>query len=163
MWTREEALASVSTAVFVDFPAAAADLGERELELSGFPPAVFVKRLLQQLGSAASLFSGGGAIVSAILGHEDGVRDYFNKHKLVVLATSSGKLVAIQSKGGNIAWSAYASPHGRPTSTQLFLVREALTESPRALLLLSYANRVSDVAVEFNPLTGEIIATRELG
>ncbi|CAG9787053.1 unnamed protein product [Diatraea saccharalis] len=109
LWTREEALANVAAAEFVDLPVSELDAAiESEFEKEGSVWGAFSRRLQmqwQQLQTFVRSLQSLSAL-SALPGLQAGgegdagqdstelVRDYFNLHKIIVLVTDVGKVRA---------------------------------------------------------------------
>lgn len=158
-WTREEALSHVVAAELLELPVSELDASiEREFTESGDLLSMFYQRLLSQGKQVSALFFGG-----QLLSQRSGlVRDEFGLHKLIVVATSVGKLFGIDTFTGSIVWS-YRLPHVVPFSLMneegmLLLVQRTARYSPllaQCILLAKDDYTGNGILFRFDPISGQ--------
>lgn len=158
VWTREEALSTVTSTTFVDLPGAGvhayeALIGDKStLEL-------FFTRIGNQFSSLKGLF---GSPLDGIIGPNLGlVRDDFGLHKIIVVSTLPGKLFALDSNTGNIVWSTYLNS-GPASLSPIFSIRSAAHEHGVSVVFGKSREGSSAYAYQFNPLTGEKLSLTQL-
>lgn len=157
-WTREEALSHVVAAELLELPVSELDASiEREFKASGDVLSMLYQRLLSQAKQLQTLFFGG-----QLLSERGGlVRDEFGLHKLIVVATSVGKLFGIDTFTGSIVWS-YRLPHVVPFSllnkkSMLLFVQRTARYSPllaQCILLAKDDKTGNGVLFRFDPISG---------
>lgn len=157
LWTREEALSHVVAAELLELPVSDLDASiEREFKASGDVLSMLYLRLASQARQLSSLFFGG-----QLLSQRSGlVRDEFGLHKLIVVATSVGKLFGIDTLTGSIVWS-YRLPHVVPFSVtnsgMLLFVQRTARYSPllaQCILLAKDDHTGNGVLFRFDPISG---------
>lgn len=157
-WTREEALSHVVAAELLELPVSELDASiEREFKANSDILSMLYQRLLSQLKQLQTLFFGG-----QLLSQRSGlVRDEFGLHKLIVVATSVGKLFGIDTFTGSIVWS-YRLPHVTPFTLinkkgMLLFVQRTARYSPllaQCILLAQDAKTGNGVLFRFDPISG---------
>lgn len=159
LWTREEALSHIVAAELLELPVSELDASiEREFKESGDVLSLFYQRLASQAKQLSSLFFDG-----QLLSQKSGlVRDDFGLHKLIVVATSVGKLFGIDTLTGSIVWS-YRLPHVVPFSTtnsnkMLLFVQRTARYSPllaQCILLAKDDHTGNGIIFRFDPISGQ--------
>ncbi|XP_013142194.1 PREDICTED: ER membrane protein complex subunit 1 [Papilio polytes] len=166
LWSREEALANVVAAEFVDLPVSDTDAAiESEFDhKEGSIWAAFSRRLhsqYQQLQTLlVSLQSDRDVVHSST---EDLVRDYFNLHKVIVLVTEVGKIFGIDNLSGEILWHRFESSLDTE-AVSVFSRRSARHPPYDAYLTIVGKHQESGngVLISVNPITGELLGERVL-
>ncbi|KAJ8919766.1 hypothetical protein NQ315_006295 [Exocentrus adspersus] len=155
LWTREEALSNIVATEFFELPVSELDASiENEFKTSSNSIlSLLVHRLSTQVKQVSSLVFGGQLLANSGL-----VRDEFGLHKIIVVATKVGKLFAIDTLTGSIAWS-YRLPNVRPfdASGMFLFVQRTARYAPlpaQCLLLAQDAVTGKGVLFEFDPITG---------
>lgn len=155
LWTREEALSHIVAAELLELPVSELDASiEREFKTSGDVLSMLYQRLASQAKQLSSLFFGG-----QLLSQRSGlVRDEFGLHKLIVVATSVGKLFGIDTLTGSIVWS-YRLPHVVPftKNNMLLFVQRTARYSPllaQCILLAKDDHTGNGVLFRFDPISG---------
>lgn len=174
-WIREEALASIQVAEFVELPEKKVVMSHAVVDEEGY-----FERLQRQLSDARNLpqylanfarrfATGSYATVTtstASSSDEDTLtRDAFGFRQIIVAATSYGKIFGIDSSNGRILWSRVlglgwaAKVGGRIVPTKIFVTRTVSDpEGPQIVLV---TQRVADnslvdtVLFHVNALTGD--------
>lgn len=156
-WTREEALSHIVAAELLELPVSELDASiEREFKASGDALSMFYLRLLSQARQLSTLLFGGQLMERSGL-----VRDEFGLHKLIVVATSVGKLFGIDTFTGSIVWS-YRLPHVVPFSLMdeekmLLFVQRTARYSPllaQCMLVAKDGHTGNGVLFRFDPISG---------
>ncbi|CAG9829529.1 unnamed protein product [Diabrotica balteata] len=157
-WTIEEALSDIVATEFFELPMSELDASiENEFKTnSNNLINMLIHRLSTQAKQLSNLIFG-----SQLLSANGLVRDEFGFHKLIVVATKVGKLFAIDTLSGSIAWS-YRLPNVRPFKLLekdkmfLFVQRTARYAPLPALCTLLAEDSTSGNAVlfQFDPITG---------
>ncbi|KAI9058646.1 DUF1620-domain-containing protein [Trametes sanguinea] len=174
-WTREEGLSDVRVAELVELP-------ERKVAAhAGVAHESFSARLRRQLSDAQDFpqyavnfarrfVTGSYASVSAPVAHSSNTteplsRDAFGFRKVIVAATSHGKIYGIDSANGDVLWSRVfglgwaAQVGGRIIPAKLFVTRTVNDgETPQVVLVTQRkANNglVDTVVFHVDALTGE--------
>lgn len=185
-FTREEALSYISAVEMIDFPLSHLqeefedEFGNAEDEN---PVAMFVKRIRTQTlqlkefvtielyNKVVNLINSNSpqhkrSSKSQVLSAEDISRDEFNLNKIIVVATTVGKVYGIYSSAdGQILWSFYlknTSPfvlNDNKPSVSLFLQRTSahFPHEPQASFVSKSASGSQTRVFFFNPLTGQAI------
>lgn len=171
VWIREEALASVVTVEMLDLPVSDTDAAiEKEFDHkeTGFL-GMFVHRLASQMFQLRSLLLtilGLGEPPSA--GQRAGlVRDGFGLHKMIISASSAGKVFGIDNLSGEIIWQ-HRLENVIPFVDQTtgknhmpFFVQRTTRHFPspaQCALLLRHKVTGEGVLFVFNPITGQPLA-----
>ncbi|KAK0061557.1 ER membrane protein complex subunit 1 [Biomphalaria pfeifferi] len=180
-WRREEALAYILSVLMVDLPVSENqakfedEFGTKEEDLL----AMFYKRLKAQFSQLRGFAI---TLVDRALGHhhhhtksidaieeeepeeEDLIRDGFNLHKIIVVATAPGKIYGIRSHTGKIAWQQFILdlvPFSRYDTQKLHLVLQRSTahfpHEPQCTVLGVSQKTGNGLLVSFNPVTGAIL------
>lgn len=177
MWTREEALASVLEAQFIDLPLSETDAKiEQEFgDGNANILAMFATRITMQLCQLQSLLLGLVASLSGTMGQpEAGVssrdltRDKFGFNKVILMSTAAQKLFALDNRNGQIVWSQHF-PELHPISSAgteklpIFVQRTTAhyPHPPRCTVLGKHSSR-NGYLVSVNPITGAILDEQEL-
>ncbi|KAK0200946.1 DUF1620-domain-containing protein [Desarmillaria ectypa] len=169
-WIREESLASVRVAEFVELPehvvTSSHDLDEQ-----------FSERVRRQISDAQNLpryllnfvrrfATGSYASASSSVAAKDGSlsRDAFGFRQIILVATDFGKLFALDSSNGNVLWSRIlglgwaAEVGGKHLPVKIFVTRTVSDgESPQAVLITQRRanNGLLDTTLfHFDALTG---------
>ncbi|RZB40068.1 DUF1620 and/or PQQ 2 domain containing protein [Asbolus verrucosus] len=156
IWTREEALSDIVAVEFFELPVSELDVSiENEFTTSSNDVINMLShRLSTQTKQLYSLVLGGQLMANNGL-----VRDDFGLHKIIVVATSVGKLFGIDTLTGSIVWS-YRLPNVKPFNdvTMMLLVQRTARYSPlpaQCLLLAQDANSGAGVIFKFDPISGD--------
>ncbi|XP_050039237.1 ER membrane protein complex subunit 1 [Dermacentor andersoni] len=177
LWTREEALASVLAAQFIDLPLSETDAKiEQEFgDGNANVLAMFLTRITMQLCQLQSLLLGLFASLSGTIGQpEAGVtsrdltRDKFGFNKVILLSTAAQKLFALNNRNGQIVWSQHF-PQLHPLNCAgtkklpIFVQRTTAhyPHPPRCTVLGKHSSG-NGYLVSVNPITGVILDTQEL-
>lgn len=185
-FTREEALSYISAVEMIDFPLSHLqeefedEFGNTEDEN---PVVMFVKRIRTQTvqlkefitidlyNKIVNLINSNSpqhkrSSKSQLLSAEDISRDEFNLNKIIVVATTVGKVYGIYSSAdGQILWSFYlknTSPfvlNDKKPSVSLFLQRTSahFPHEPQAAFVSKSASGSQTRVFFFNPLTGKTV------
>ncbi|RUS77416.1 hypothetical protein EGW08_014819, partial [Elysia chlorotica] len=184
-WRREESLSYILTVQMVDLPVSENqakfedEFGTKEEDIF----AMFIKRLKAQF-SQLKVFS--VALMDRVMGHthhytvssdaieeeepeeEDLVRDDFNLHKIIVVATASGKIYGIRSHTGKIAWQQFVPdlvPFQRRGQLRLLLMVQRTTahfpHAPQCTVLGVSKQTGNGLLISFNPVTGALLSNRQ--
>lgn len=155
LWSREEALSHIVAAELLELPVSELDASiEREFKAKGDLVSMLYQRLASQIKQLSGLFFGG-----QLLSQRSGlVRDEFGLHKLIVVATSVGKLFGVDTLTGSIVWS-YRLPHVVPFSSgnMLLFVQRTARYSPlvaQCILLAIDDHTGNGVLFRFDPISG---------
>lgn len=159
LWTREEALSHIVASEFLELPVSDLDASiEHEFDPNMDVISMFYRRILTQTKQLLSLLSG-----TQLLNSKTGlIRDEFGLHKLIVVATSVGKLFAIDTLTGSIVWS-YRLPNVVPFSglneeeNMLLFVQRTARYPPllaQCMLIAKDANTGKGVLFRFDPISG---------
>lgn len=171
LWVREEALASIAAVESLDLPVSDTDAAiEKEFDHkeTGFL-GMFVHRLASQILQLRSLvltILGLGEPPSA--GQRAGlVRDEFGLHKMIVVASSAGKIFGIDNLSGEIIWQQrldnvkpYVDQAMGKNQVPFFVQRTArhFPSPAQCALLLKHKVTGEGVLFVFNPITGQPLA-----
>ncbi|KAG2355552.1 hypothetical protein BDR07DRAFT_1613621 [Suillus spraguei] len=174
-WVREEALASIQVAEFVELPEKKVVMSHAVVDEEGY-----FERLQRQLSDARNLpqylanfarrfATGSYATVTASAASssdEDTLtRDAFGFRQIIVAATSYGKVFGIDSSNGRVLWSRVfglgwaAKVGGRIIPTKIFVTRTV--SDPEGPQIVIVTQRVADnslvdtVLFHLNALTGD--------
>lgn len=159
LWTREEALSHIVASEFLELPVSDLDASiEHEFDANADMMSMFYRRILTQTKQLISLLSG-----TQLLASKTGlVRDEFGLHKLIIVATSVGKLFAIDTFTGSIVWS-YRLPNVVPflglngEQNMLLFVQRTARYAPlsaQCMLVAKDANTGKGVLFRFDPISG---------
>merc|ERR1719483_870161 len=180
-WRREEAMAYILSVQMVDLPVSVdqakfeEEFGTKDESL----PTMFIKRLQAQVSQvkqfvqrvirqlqAPSLhhYNNYDAIEEEVPTEMDLVRDDFNLHKIIVVATTPGKVYGIRSHTGKIAWQQFVpnlGPFVKQGEEKLVLVVQRTTahfpHDPRCTVLGVSRESGNGLVVSLNPLTGALL------
>ncbi|KAF7317656.1 hypothetical protein MKEN_00853200 [Mycena kentingensis (nom. inval.)] len=162
LWTREEGLAAIDVAAFVELP-----LPERVAHVPEHES--FVARILRQIADAKDFpayaaafvqrFVGGAEVVlSTTASNAPLIRDAYGFRQILVVATSYGSVFGLDTAGGSIIWTrVFGSSDGGDVQPSKIFVINGEDEKKDVVIL---ARRKSDnVLVEtalfrIDPLTG---------
>ncbi|XP_019873481.2 ER membrane protein complex subunit 1 [Aethina tumida] len=155
LWTREEALSQIVASEFLELPVSELDASIEDEFTENNVIGMFFHRISTQAKQLASLFG------NQLLSKTGLVRDDFGLHKIIVVATKSGKLFGIDTLTGSLAWT-YRLPNIRPFKVlgndKMFLhVQRSTRYSPfpaQCILLAEDANTGYGVFIQFDPITG---------
>lgn len=158
LWTREEALSNIVEATFLELPMSDLDASiEKEFKsTSGDILSMFIHRITTQARQLSNILFERQLITQNSL-----VRDDFGLHKMIVVATSIGKLFGIDSLTGAIIWS-YRLSHIKPFKVlgkeKLLLFVQRTARYPplpaQCVLLAEDANTGNGIYFQFDPITG---------
>lgn len=158
LWIREEALSNIVATEFFELPVSELDVSiENEFKTSSNSILnMLAHRLSTQVKQLSNLIFGGQLLTNHGL-----VRDEFGLHKIIVVATKVGKLFAIDTLTGSIAWS-YRLPNIKPFDSlnfekMLLLVQRTARYAPlpaQCVLLAQDAVTNKGVLFQFDPITG---------
>lgn len=155
VWTREEALSDIVSVEFFELPVSELDASiENEFTTaSNDIISMFSHRISTQTKQLYNLLLSG-----QLLGNNGLVRDDFGLHRIIVVATSVGKLFGIDTLSGSIVWS-YRLPNVKPFNdvTMMLLVQRTARYAPlpgQCVLLAEDGNSGNGVIFKFDPITG---------
>ncbi|XP_068727259.1 ER membrane protein complex subunit 1-like [Montipora capricornis] len=186
MWSREEALATITAVDVVELPFSPSQQNFETLEEEfGAHPnddvlSMFIRRIRAQVKQFQVLVKQFQAFVKAQQEHgfltestedkeEQLTRDRFNLRKLIVLVTSSGKLFGLNSADGSIVWKYFLSSlapftqNGKQSS--LLYTQRTVAHFPlTAQCVVLGKSRTSEGSLlhVFNPVTGKPIGPGHL-
>ncbi|XP_055523528.1 ER membrane protein complex subunit 1 isoform X2 [Wyeomyia smithii] len=163
-WTREEALASVETADFLDLTLSDAE-GAIEEELNnknGDVFGAFQRRIASQIGHVKNM-------VLHVLGlgpapskaQKAGlVRDDFGLHKMLIVVTTSGKIFGIDNVSGKHHWVRYLpeiTNFANDQSMKLLVQRTSrfYPLAAQSVVLGRHKQTKHGIIYQFNPITGQ--------
>ncbi|EAT44875.1 AAEL003785-PA [Aedes aegypti] len=163
-WTREEALADVETADFLDLTLSDAE-GAIEEELNNKNGDVFgalQRRITSQISHVKNL-------VLHVLGlgpapskaQKAGlVRDDFGLHKMLVVVTSTGKVFGIDNISGKQHWARYLPEmigfaNGQSIKLMVQRTSRFYPLSAQCLILGRHRDTKNGLIYQFNPITGQ--------
>ncbi|XP_053696909.1 ER membrane protein complex subunit 1 [Sabethes cyaneus] len=163
-WTREEALASVETADFLDLTLSDAE-GAIEEELNnknGDVLGALQRRIASQIGHVKNL-------VLHVLGlgpapskaQKAGlVRDDFGLHKMLIVVTTSGKIFGIDNVSGKQHWVRYmpeVTNFANDQSIKLLVQRTSrfYPLAAQCVVLGRHRQTKNGILYQFNPITGQ--------
>ncbi|CAL1684437.1 unnamed protein product [Lasius platythorax] len=163
IWSREEALASITAVEIIELPMSDGDqvieteFDQKERDVLS----MFLRRITSQINQARAFFQ---TILN--LGpqqsnqHTDLVRDKFGLHKMIVAATSAGMLFGIETRRGEIIWRLRLSNIRGFTKLSnrmiLYVQRGSrhFPHPPECTLLAEDTETGEGVLFTFNPITG---------
>ncbi|XP_050312086.1 ER membrane protein complex subunit 1 [Anthonomus grandis grandis] len=158
LWTREEALGSIVAAEFLELPVSELDASiEHEFDGEQDVLSMFLHRVSTQFNQLYGVFFGNQLLVNNGL-----VRDEFGLHKFIIVATRAGKLFAIDTISGSIAWT-YRLPNVQPflglngEESVLLLVQRGAQYAPlpaQCSLVAQDSVSGKGVLFQFDPISG---------
>lgn len=158
LWTREEALSNIAAVEFVELPVSELDASiEKEFKTSSSNVfKMLVHRLNTQFTQLSNLIFG-----SQLSTNHGLIRDNFGLHKVIIVATKTGKLFALDTLTGSIIWS-YRLPNVKAFNIMdsnkvlLFVQRTALYAPLPAQCILIVEDSITGNAVvfQFDPISG---------
>lgn len=158
LWTREEALSNIAAVEFVELPVSELDASiEKEFKSSSSNIlTMLVNRLNTQFTQLSNLIFGSQLSTSHGL-----IRDNFGLHKVIIAATKTGKLFALDTLTGSIIWS-YRLPNVKAFNIMdsnkvlLFVQRSARYAPLPAQCMLIVEDSITGNAVvfQFDPISG---------
>ncbi|XP_063985411.1 ER membrane protein complex subunit 1 isoform X2 [Diachasmimorpha longicaudata] len=164
VWSREEALASISIVEMMELPMSDRDqtieteFDQKERDVVG----MMTRRVTAQFNQLKSfLQSSFGVTPQASSQRADLVRDKFGLHKMIVVVTSAGKLFGIESKKGEIIWQLRIqdmATEGKESTPLILYVQRGSRHfpyPPQCALLSTDKNTGDGVIYTFNPITGQ--------
>ncbi|XP_015111319.1 ER membrane protein complex subunit 1 isoform X2 [Diachasma alloeum] len=164
VWSREEALASITIVEMMELPMSDRDqtieteFDQKERDVVG----MMTRRVTAQFNQLKSfLQSSFGVTPQASNQRADLVRDKFGLHKMIVVVTSAGKLFGIESKKGEIIWQLRVQDMAteRKDSKPLILYVQRGSRHfpypPQCALLSTDKNTGEGIIYTFNPITGQ--------
>ncbi|XP_072949893.1 ER membrane protein complex subunit 1 isoform X2 [Epargyreus clarus] len=163
VWNREEALANVVAAEFVELPVSETDAAiEMEFDQKeGSVWAAFVRRLHTQYQQLAALLAGWPDAAPAA--PDPLVRDYFNLHKIIVLVTDVGKIFGMDNLSGKLLWSHYEP--ALDTEAVAVFARRSARHAPHSAVLTvvgKHEETGNGFIITLNPIRGTLVAERAL-
>ncbi|XP_064481950.1 ER membrane protein complex subunit 1-like [Ornithodoros turicata] len=177
-WSREEALASVVSAEFIDLPLSETD-AKIEQEFGDNDKAnilsMFITRITTQIYQLQSLVVAFFATLQGIshqadlLSSQDLTRDKFGFNKVIFMTTSARKLLALDNRNGQIIWTKYISEMnplnklGKP-HLPIFVQRTTAHYPHPARCTVFGKHRLTgnSIIVSVNPITGALLDKQEL-
>lgn len=159
LWSREEALSRIIGVEFVELPVSEMDASiEREFNSAGGDVfGMLYKRLDSQIKQLLSFISGTKSDTS----NNNLIRDEFGLHKLILVATSLGKIFALDTLTGAIIWSKYIDnmqPFEILGILKLLILEQRTARYPPfpAVCVLVGKDSVSGngILYKFDPITG---------
>ncbi|XP_045768003.1 ER membrane protein complex subunit 1 isoform X1 [Maniola jurtina] len=170
LWSREEALANVVAAEFVDLPVSETDAAiESEFDQKEAAKvyssvwSAFSRRLhsqFTQLQNVIKNLQGQGApdqSTNAL------VRDYFNLHKIIVLITDAGKIFGMDNLSGEILWRRYEP--GLDTESVVVYTRRSARHPPYDAYLTivgKHEETGNGYVISLNPITGNLVGEQRM-
>ncbi|KAG1816884.1 DUF1620-domain-containing protein [Suillus subaureus] len=174
-WVREEALASIQVAEFVELPEKKVVMSHAAVDEEGYFERLQrqlsdAKNLPQYLANFARRFATGSyatATTSAAFSSDEDTltRDAFGFRQIIVAATSYGKIFGIDSSNGRVLWSRVlglgwaAKVGGTIIPTKIFVTRTVSDpEGPQIVLVTQRRadnSLVDTVLFHVNALTGD--------
>ncbi|XP_011303674.1 ER membrane protein complex subunit 1 isoform X2 [Fopius arisanus] len=164
VWSREEALASISLVEMMELPMSDRDqtieteFDQKERDVIG----MMTRRVTAQFNQLKSfLQSSFGVTPQASNQRADLVRDKFGLHKMIVVVTSAGKLFGIESKKGEIIWQlrvkdiATEKKDSKPLILYVQRGSRHFPYPPQCALLSTDKNTGEGIIYTFNPITGQ--------
>ncbi|XP_044011257.1 ER membrane protein complex subunit 1 isoform X2 [Aphidius gifuensis] len=160
IWSREEALASISVVEFMELPMSDRDqtieteFDQKERDIIG----MMIRRMTAQFHQLVSLFL---TIPQQSNQREDLVRDKFGLHKMIVAATTAGKIFGIESTKGEIIWQirvdniASTKKNNKPMILYVQRGSRHYPNPPQCALLASDTNTGDGIIYTFNPISGQ--------
>jgi len=147
-WTREEGLASIQDAAFMDLPASIMDAESMDA-LSRFmsPLMTIANTVLSISNPSAGAASESGAPQ----------RDVFNTHKFILTVAASGKIFALDTESGAVVWQRQPISGVHALSEPKLDVIQPIANKNPVAVLIGKAGETT-VIEPFNPLTGQAIA-----
>ncbi|KAJ9103363.1 hypothetical protein QFC19_004462 [Naganishia cerealis] len=166
LWTREEGLTNIKETRFVELPERKVEDVNAVLHDEGFDLPGYLARFLRRFTSG----SYAQALSSTPLTPDALYRDQFGFQKLIIVATASGKLYAIDSAHGNIVWSTLLalsmSRVGELEYVGMWNAR-ALAEAGDPVITVvavrSRRNAIETVAYHVDAFTGRIVQNASAG
>ncbi|CAK1541268.1 unnamed protein product [Leptosia nina] len=165
VWSREESLANIVAAEFVDLPVSETDAAlESEFDQKeGSVWAAFVRRLhtqYQQLHTLIQNLQGEGAVLDT---PSPLVRDYFNLHKIIVLITDVGKIYGMDNLSGEILWQRYDG--NLNTESVVMFTRRSARHPPHdayVTIIGKHEETGNGYVISLNPIRGTLVGERVL-
>ncbi|XP_043271773.1 ER membrane protein complex subunit 1 isoform X2 [Venturia canescens] len=164
MWSREEALASIVAVEILELPMSDRDqtieteFDKKERDIIG----MFVRRISAQANQVKILLQTVFGVIPQLSSQRaDLVRDQFGLHKMIVAATSAGKLYGIETRKGEIIWQLRVGNIGGLTKDSnamiLYVQRGSIhfPHPPQCALLATDKNSGEGIIYTFNPITGQ--------
>ncbi|XP_030753739.1 ER membrane protein complex subunit 1 [Sitophilus oryzae] len=158
LWSREEALSNIVATEFFELPISELDASiEHEFDNENDIFGMFSHRISTQINQFYNLVFGNKLLQNSGL-----VRDEFGLHKIIVVATRAGKLFALDTLSGSIAWS-YRLPNIQPflglngQEQMLLYVQRTAQFAPlpaHCILLAQDTITGNGILFEFDPITG---------
>ncbi|CAH0547358.1 unnamed protein product [Brassicogethes aeneus] len=156
MWTREEALSKIVATEFLELPVSELDASIENEFKGGNVISMFLHRITTQCRQLSNLVFG-----SQFLANTGLVRDDFGLHKIIVVATKSGKLFGIDTLTGSLAWT-YRLPNVKPfkmldSEKMLLFVQRTARYAPlpaQCTLLAEDSITGNGIIIQFDPITG---------
>ncbi|XP_023945986.2 ER membrane protein complex subunit 1 [Bicyclus anynana] len=165
LWTREEALANVVTAEFVDLPVSDTDAAiESEFDQKeGSVWSAFSRRLHSQYTQLQNLIRN----LQGQSTQEDStnalVRDYFNLHKIIVLITEAGKIFGMDNLSGEILWRRYEP--GLDAEAVVLYTRRSARHPPHdayVTVVGKHEETGNGYIISLNPITGNLVGEQTI-
>ncbi|XP_044258002.1 ER membrane protein complex subunit 1 [Tribolium madens] len=159
-WTREEALSNIVSVEFFELPVSDLEVSiENEFtESSNDIMTMFTRRISTQTKQFYNLVSG----------QFGSIRDDFGLHRIIVVATSVGKLFGIDTlHNGSIVWT-YRLPNVKAFNdvTMMLLVQRTARHAPlpaQCVLLAEDATTGGGILFAFDPISGASRGLQRLG
>ncbi|KAJ3126373.1 hypothetical protein HK098_007571 [Nowakowskiella sp. JEL0407] len=163
LWSREESLTQISDAKFIDLPESRGfsedhdELNELLSQTEALNPVSrYIRRIqihLSKLSTLPStLFEPKSKPDNTNSTSDVIIRDAFGVKKIILVATKTGKLVAMETLKGKIVWSKYFEDGVEKVE----VVRSVVVKQP-PLVVLVFRRDKSTVLKTINPLTGKSI------
>ncbi|XP_050691412.1 ER membrane protein complex subunit 1-like [Eriocheir sinensis] len=166
VWSREEALASVIAAESVDLPVDGANINYHDKlpPLTGLLGSL-VHRVQTQCSQISHWFK---SVTGSTDSFQESLntlkRDELNLRKLLVVATSSGKILGIDSWNGDVVWSIYAPLLAPLPGNKLLLYSQRTSAhfplQPQCVVVGRHKVTGEGFLVLFNPISGTTTGER---
>ncbi|KAI8921424.1 hypothetical protein DFJ77DRAFT_163083 [Powellomyces hirtus] len=166
LWTREESLTEALAAEYVDLPERSLlsqdhdELDEQPQESASISPIErFLRRARTHVVKAAAYPQQLTKSIKSLITPPESTRvrndlyaDFFGVRKLVVFASKTGKVVALDTESGQSVWERYFDGI---QFRQIETVRSALVKYPPVIVLVGQNRQAQTVLLRINALTGE--------
>ncbi|XP_047502304.1 ER membrane protein complex subunit 1-like [Penaeus chinensis] len=166
MWSREESLSTVLATEAVDLPADGNNINYHD-HLSPHAGLIgsFVHRIKTQFSQISHWFStlvGSTDSFQAVMHTLE--RDQLNLRKLLVVVTSSGKILGLDNWNGDVVWSIYAAQLAPLQGSKILLYTQRTSahfpHHPQCVVVGRHRVTGEGMLIVFNPISGIGIGDR---